>query len=97
MASEFYHKILPDYRDMNNKTGNCPPINLLIVEDDGEIGLRTWTSEESGSANGKEYYMFLNVKEAEEFKKGLQDAIDSAKEKLGGKLGHEDRAKDSVE
>jgi len=89
MASLMYAKLLPDYGDLDNKTGTCPGYRVYILENDGGVSLQMMHPSEDPSS-GKSESVFLNVEEAEELLNGLQEAIDRAKPK---KAGHPSRAK----
>ena len=93
MASNFYHYILPDYRDFDNNTGNHPGFVFGVRENDGGIGLYMYPANTPGD-NEQEYSVFLNVKEAKELMDSLKQAIDRANSKFDGKKGHKDRIKE---
>jgi len=90
MASIMYGKLLPDYGDLDNGSGDCPGYRLYILENDGGIALELMNANEE-SSTGKANSVFLNVSEAEELIEGIQEAINRAKSK---NANHENRAKD---
>ena len=97
MASYFYDKHVPDGGDPANKTGTAPGFRFCVCEQDAAIGIEMDKIEESRSAtiNPKTHYSALiNIKEAKELLAGLQQAIDRAASKTGGKDLHEDRVRD---
>lgn len=87
MGSKFYGKLLPDYGDLDNVTGNAPGYRVYIIENDGGISLQMVHADkdpvtEMGAA------VFLNVNEAHELARYLQEAIVRAETKNGY---HKDR------
>ena len=92
MASRFYLKQVPDYKDLDNKSGECRGYDLLIVESDGGIGIEMAKPNTDINIEGS-YSVFLNVNEAIELKNCLQEAIDRALPKNKERLLHKNRAK----
>ena len=78
MASNFYSKVLPDYEDLENVTGERPGFELDITEQDGGIGLLMHPAPgtKGGGVGKAQVYMTLN--EARELIQGLQGAIERA-------------------
>lgn len=97
MASYFYDKHVPDYRDIDNKTGKAPGFRISICENDCGIGL---SMEPFKKTTGiaidpkAQYSGWFNIKEARELLSGLQQAIDRAISKNDGEDLHEDRVQD---
>ena len=89
MASVFYSKWLPDFSDLDNRSDRAPGYCVYIREDDGGVGLEIMHPSESQTI-GTGFAVFLNVDEAEEMLRGLQEAIGWARSK-GGQ--HRPRAK----
>jgi hypothetical protein len=74
----FYSKLLPDYGDLDNDTGQRPGYRVYIREREGGIGLQMVHANrdpitEEGSA------VFLNVDEAQEMLQDLEEAIKRAR------------------
>lgn len=87
MGSKFYGKLLPDYRDLDNVTGTAPGYRVYIIENDGGISLQMiHAAKDPITEPGAS--VFLNVNEAHELVKDLQDAIVQAETKNGN---HKDR------
>ena len=42
-----YSKELPDYRDLDNKAGNCNGYKTYIIEKDGGVSIQTQDAEEA--------------------------------------------------
>lgn len=75
-----YSKHLPDYRDLDNKSGKCPGYKVWILEKDDGISIQMQdASDESDSDTLKS--VFLNVEEAKEFKRGMDEAMKKASNK----------------
>lgn len=90
MASCMYSKILPDYSDLDNDSGERPGFRLFIIENDGGISIQMQNAKdpiESDTANS----VYMTVKEAKELLTGLNDAINRASCKNSN---HKSRAKD---
>lgn len=69
-----YSKRLPDYRDLDNDSGDCPGYKVYVLEKDGGVSIQMQdASDESDSDTLKG--IFLNVDEAEEFARGIDEAI----------------------
>ena len=94
MASIFYDKILPDYCDSDNRTGNSPGFIFLVRENDGGVGLHMVPANDSPDGDTS-YNGFLNPDEAEELLFALQQAITRAKSKSGRGLPHPKRVKET--
>jgi hypothetical protein len=77
MAMNFYHHTLPDYRDLDNQTGQCPGFFFGVRENEGGIGLYMYPANTSGD-DEREYAVFLNIDEARYLLDALQRAIDRA-------------------
>lgn len=93
MASLFYSKHLPDYGDLDNKTGQCHGYLFLIRENDGGIGISMGPINDD--PDGETHYAaFLNIDEAQEMLDSLQGAINSAAPKNAKGLLHKNRAID---
>jgi len=90
MGSKFYGKLLPDYSDLDNVTGNAPGYRVYIFENDGGISLQMVHADKN-PATEIDAEVFLNVNEARELIKYLQDAIVRAESKNGN---HKDRGID---
>jgi len=76
----FYSKLLPDYEELDNDSGQKPGYRVYVHEKDGGIGLQMIHADrdpvtEVGSA------VFLNVDEAQEMLQALQAAIARARPK----------------
>ena len=80
-GSVTYSKELPDYRDLDNKAGNCNGYKTYIIEKDGGVSIQTQDAEEASDNCNTLRGVFMNVNEAEEFNKKLQETIDKAKMK----------------
>ena len=90
MGVKFYGKLLPDYGDLDNKTGTSPGYRVYILENDGGISLQMLhASEDPIRAKGSA--VFLNVDEAHEMLVALEEAIARARPK---NANHEARGKD---
>lgn len=69
-----YSKHLPDYRDLDNDSGDCPGYKVYVLEKDGGVSIQMQdASDESDSDTLKS--VFLNVEEAKEFARGIDEAI----------------------
>jgi hypothetical protein len=90
MGSKFYGKLLPDYGDLDNKTGTAPGYRVYILENDGGLSLQMMHADENPST-GSAYSVFLNTGEADEFMFALQEAISRAKSK---NVKHRNRGQD---
>ena len=88
MASNFYSKIVPDYRDLDNQTGERPALLVEIVENDGGVGLLI---HDDHLGSGKASAIFFNVEEAEDFATSLREAIERAEPK---NAHHENRVRE---
>lgn len=93
MATNFYHFILPDYRDADNKTGQCPGYFFGVRENDGGVGLYMYPANTPGD-DEREYGVFLNIDEARTLLSALQEAIDRAAPKNTGKTIHPPRVRE---
>lgn len=93
MASNYYDKHLPDYGDLDNRTGNCPGFRLGVRENDGGIGIDMGPVADSVDADSY-HRAFLNVPEAQELAAALQKAINCARSKSPGSVAHPSRARD---
>ncbi len=80
MASKMYGKLLPDYGDLDNKTGSAPGYRVYILENDGGISLQMLHADED-PIRGTGSSVFLNVEEAREMIEALQEGIDRAEPK----------------
>lgn len=80
MASKIYGKLLPDYGDLDNKSGSAPGYKVYVLENDGGVSLQMIHADES-SVTARGYSVFLNVDEAEEIINGLREAVEKAKPK----------------
>lgn len=90
MGSIFYAKLLPDYGDLDNKTGTAPGYRVYVLENDGGISLQMIHADKDPTTEPGSP-VFLNTKEADEFVVALQEAIHRAKSK---NAQHRDRAQD---
>ena len=90
MASIFYDKHLPDYGDLDNKTGTRPGFRFGIRENDGGIGIFMGPINDDPDSD-RYYNGFLNVNEAEDLMNCLQDAINRATPKNRNRLLHRNR------
>ncbi len=86
-----YSKELPNYKDLDNKSGNCSGYKIYILEKDGGISVQMQNAEEPSEQSETVKAVFMSVEEAEEFRDCLQDAIDKAKLK---KVNHPKRARE---
>ena len=94
MASIIYDKIVPDYRDLDNRTGNNPGFNFAVRENDGGVGLHIVPVNDQLDGDTS-YNGFLNPDEAEELVFALQQAITRARSKSGRGVPHPNRARDA--
>lgn len=78
-GSVTYSKELPDYRDLDNKSGKYNGYKTYTLEKDGGVSIQTQNADEPSDKCETLRSVFMNVSEAEEFKIKLQDAIDKAK------------------
>lgn len=78
-GSVTYSKELPDYRDLDNKSGNCNGYKTYIIEKDGGVSIQIQDAEEASDNCDTLRGIYMNVNETEEFKEKLQEAIDKAK------------------
>ena len=77
MASCMYSKLLPDYSDLDNDSGERPGFRLFIIENDGGISIQMQNAKdqiESDTTNS----VFMTVNEAKELLNGLNEAINRA-------------------
>lgn len=86
-----YSKELPDYMDLDNKTGKCHGYKTYILERDGGVSIQTQNVDELTGECNTLRGVFMNVNEAEEFKEKLQEAIDKAHIK---NVNHPQRGRD---
>lgn len=89
-----YTKELPDINELDNSSGNCPGYKTYILEKDGGVSIQIQNAKESSDQSRTLKAVFLNIKEAEEFRKGLQEAIDKAKAK---NVNHPLRGRDIIQ
>jgi len=87
MGSKFFGMLLPDYNDLDNKTGKVPGFRVFIIENDGGVSLQMVPADKNPTTT-KGFEVFLNVKEAKELVVGLQEAIQRAEPK---NAKHKDR------
>lgn len=92
-GSVTYSKELPDYRDLDNRSGNCNGYKTFILEKDGGVSIQTQNAEEPSERCESSHEVFMNVSEAEEFKEKLQEAIDKAKIK---NVNHPQRGREII-
>lgn len=90
MASKIYGKLLPDYRDLDNKTSGAPGYRAFVLENDGGVSLQMIHANDH-PLTSPGYSVFLNVDEAKELLSGLQEAIDRAEPK---NASHPNRSSD---
>ena len=76
-----YSKKLPDYKDLDNNSGNCFGYKIYILEKDGGISVQIQNAGEPSEQSETVKAVFMNVEEAEELRDCLQEAIDKAKRK----------------
>jgi len=93
MASNFYDYHLPDYCDLDNKTGQCPGFRFGIRENDGGIGIDMGPVKDDVDSDTF-YRAFFNVQEAEELVTALREAIQRARQKTRGNHSHPGRIKE---
>lgn len=75
-----YSKHLPDYRDLDNNSGEYPGYKVWILERDGGVSIQMQdASDESDSDTLKG--IFLNVEKAKELRSGMDEAIKKASNK----------------
>lgn len=80
MASKFFGTLLPDYEDLDNSSGTKPGYRVYVMENDGGISIQLVHADvDPSTAEGSS--VFLNVEEAKEFLKSLQDAVQRAEPK----------------
>lgn len=85
-----YSKHLPDYRDLDNNSGECPGYKVWILEKDGGVSIQMQdASDKSNSDTLKD--VFLNVEEARELTSGIDEAIKKASNKHAN---HKSRGKE---
>ena len=85
-----YSKHLPDYRDLDNNAGECPGYKVYVLEKDGGVAIQMQdASDKSNSDTSKS--VFLNVEEAKELTRGIEEAIKKASNKHGN---HKPRGED---
>jgi hypothetical protein len=84
MASNFYQESLPDYRDLENSTGNRPGYELYVCENDGGVGIALYPADEDFNTSEKVQAVFLTVDKAEDLAKSLNEAIERARSKNAG-------------
>lgn len=83
MASNFYSKVLPDYEDLENVTGEHPGFELDITEQDRGIGVLMHPAPgKKGDGVGRAQ-VYMTPEEARELVRGLQEAIARAESKRG--------------
>ena len=80
MASKMYGKLLPNYGDLDNSTGNAPGYRVFVLENDGGVSLQMVHADDD-PVTSPGYSVFLNVNEARDLLSGLQEAIDRAEPK----------------
>jgi hypothetical protein len=81
MASLIYSKILPDYTDLDNKSGKCPGYRTYIRENDGGVGFELVLADDKPVPTSFGPAVFMNVDEAKEFLVALDEAIKRAEMK----------------
>lgn len=91
-ASFSYEQVLPDYGDLDNKTGNCPGHRVTIAERDGGVWIEF---EPLKLEKGTVFGAFMNIEEAKEFSDALKESIVRADFKNQKRIVHPRRAKDS--
>jgi hypothetical protein len=80
MTSPFYGKLLPDYTDLDNESGQTPGYRVYIRENDGGIGLEMMHASKD-PVTGEGSAVFPNVDEAQEMLQALEAAIARARAK----------------
>lgn len=80
MGSKFYGKLLPDYGNLDNKTGTAPGYRVYVLENDGGISIQIIKADQNPVLE-EGYSVFLNVDEAKEIIEALQKAVVRAEPK----------------
>ncbi len=89
MSSCMYSKILPDYTDLNNDSNERPGYKVYVLENDGGISIQMQDAFDESETDTLRA-VFMNVDEAKEFEKGINEAINRAVSK---NANHKSRAK----
>ncbi len=89
MASCIYSKILPDYSDLDNNSGERPGYKVFILENDGGISVQFQNADDESDSDTLKA-VFMNVCEAKEMLNSLEDAINRASIK---KAKHKNRSR----
>jgi len=77
MGRNFYHFILPDHVDLDNKSGEKPGYCFDVSEKYGGIEVLLYPAD-TPEGEKKKYGVFLNLDEAVDFHSALKKAIDHA-------------------
>lgn len=78
MASTFYNELLPDYEDLENRTGERPGFEVNVVEQDGGIGLLLNPPAGLVGAGVGRAQVFMTLAQAQALVNGLVRAIERA-------------------
>lgn len=84
-----YSKHLPDYRDLDNSSGECPGYKVWILEKDGGVSIQMQDASDKSDSDTLKG-IFLNVEEAKEFAREMNEAIEKASNK---QVNHRPRGK----
>ena len=77
MGKNFYHFILPDHVDLDNKSGEQPGYYVDVFEKYGGIEVGLYPAD-TPEGEKKKYGVFMNLEEAGDFHSALKKAIDHA-------------------
>ena len=75
-----YSKHLPDYRDLDNSSGEYPGYKVWILEKDGGVSIQMQDASDKSDSDTLKG-IFLNVEEAKELRSGMDEAIKKASNK----------------
>ncbi len=81
MASNKYQEDLPDYRDLENQSGRRPGYTLMILENDGGVGIHMWPVNEDYDKTDGLHAVYLSAEQAEKLLQGLTAATEQARYK----------------